>query len=84
MKTTRYYLAYRRIKNFACVEVHATSGQLLVYLEVGPDTVALEEGFSRDVRKIGHFGTGDLELRIGSIADLERAKPLVERSYDAS
>ena len=22
MKTTLYYFAYRRIKNFACVEVH--------------------------------------------------------------
>lgn len=84
MKTLRYYLAYRRIKNFACVEVHGQSGELLVFLKVDPRTVALEEGFSRDVSEIGHFGTGDLELRVSSAADLERAKPLIERSYDAS
>jgi predicted transport protein len=36
------------------------------------------------VREIGHFGTGDLEVRIDSLDDLERAKPLIERSYDAS
>ena len=66
------------------MEVHPQSGQLLVFLKVNPDDVALEDGFTRDVRKIGHFGTGDLEMRIGSSADFERAKPLLERSYDAS
>jgi predicted transport protein len=84
MKTTRYYLAYRRIKNFACVEVHAQTGQLLVFPKVNPDDVELEDGFTRDVREIGHFGTGDLEVRIDSLDDLERAKPLIEKSYDAS
>ncbi len=83
MKTTLYYLAYRRIKNFACVEVHPQTGQLLVFLKVNPDEIELEDGFSRDVRKIGHYGTGDLEVRLGSPADLERAKPLIEMSYDA-
>lgn len=84
MKTTQYYFAYRRIKNFACVEVHPQTGQLLVFLKVSPDEVELEEGFARDVREIGHFGTGDLEIRIDSLDDLERAKPLIEKSYDAS
>ncbi len=84
MKTTRYYLAYRRIKNFACIEVHPSTGELLIFLKVNPDTVAIEESFTRDVRKIGHFGTGDLEVRISSTDDLEHAKPLIEKSYDAS
>jgi predicted transport protein len=84
MKTTQYYFAYRRIKNFTCVEVHPQTGQLLVFLKVNPDEVELEEGFARDVREIGHFGTGDLEVRIDSLEDLERAKPLIEKSYDAS
>jgi predicted transport protein len=84
MKTTRYYLAYRRIKNFACVQVHPQTGQLLLFLKVNPDDVAIEEGFARDVREIGHQGTGDLEVRLESLDDLERAKPLIERSYDAS
>lgn len=84
MKTTRYYLAYRRIKNFACVEVHPQTGQLLVFLKVNPGDVDLEEGFARDVSAIGHFGTGDLEVRIDSLDDLERAKALIEKSYDAS
>ncbi len=39
---------------------------------------------SRDVRKIGHFGTGDLKVTSSSEADFERAKPLFGVSYDAS
>lgn len=83
-KVTQFYLAYRRIKNFACVEVRPTLNQLKMFLKLDPDTIDLEEGFSRDVRKIGHFGTGDLELTIGSHDDLERAKPLILRSYEES
>ena len=83
-KVTQFYLAYRRIKNFACVEVRPTLNQLKMFLKLDPDTVDLEEGFSRDVRKIGHFGTGDLELTIGSHNELERAKPLILRSYEDS
>lgn len=81
-KVLKYYFAYRRLKNFACVEVHPQSRNLLVYLKVNPEDVDLIEGFSRDVRHIGHFGTGDLELRISSQEDLDRAQSLLQRSYE--
>ncbi|MFL0460975.1 DUF5655 domain-containing protein [Kytococcus sedentarius] len=83
-KQLKHYVAFRRLKNFACVEVHPQNANLLVYLKVDPDTVALAEGFTRDMRGIGHFGTGELEVRIRSAEDLERAKPLLERSYESS
>ncbi|MBN1122215.1 MAG: DUF91 domain-containing protein [Anaerolineae bacterium] len=81
-KTLKVYFAYKRIQNFACVEVHTWDQELLVFVKVNPDDVELEEGFTRDVRQIGHFGTGDLEIRISSHADLERAKPLIIASYE--
>jgi predicted transport protein len=84
-KTTRKnYFAYKRLKNFACVEVHPQSRALLVYLKVDPDLVELEPGFSRDVRNIGHFGTGSLELRMRGSADLHRSESFLRSSYDAS
>ena len=83
-KTLQLYIAFRRIKNFACVEVRPQLGALRVYLKVDPGTVELEDGFARDVSQIGHFGTGDLELTIRSHADLERAKPLILKSWEAS
>lgn len=84
VKVTDYYVAFRRIKNFACVEMRNQLGKILVYAKVDPDTVDLQPGFTRDVRKIGHFGTGDLEITIASLADLEKAKPLLDRAYHES
>lgn len=84
-KTTRkLYFAYKRLKNFACVEVHPHSQALLVYLKVDPDSIELEPGFSRDVRNIGHFGTGNLELRVKNAEDLAKSEPYLRMSYDAS
>jgi predicted transport protein len=76
------YIAFRRLKNFASVVMYPN--KMLVMLKLDPGTVALEEGFSRDVREIGHWGTGDLELTVRTLADLEKAKPLLERSYTES
>jgi predicted transport protein len=78
------YFAYKRLRNFACVEVHPRDHSLLVYLKVLPDSVDLEDGFTRDVRSIGHFGTGDLEIRIRDRTHLERASDSLLRSYQAS
>lgn len=85
-KETDFYFAFRRIKNFACVEVHPTKGKLTVFVKVDPDGVDLADhkNFLRDVRKIGHFGTGDLEMSVLSDRDLERAKPFLLQSYEAS
>ena len=86
LKTLAYYLAFRRIKNFACVELRVQKGHLLVFVKVDPGKLdlAANKGFLRDMRKIGHYGTGDLEITIGSDDDLERAKPHLLASYEAS
>lgn len=83
-KTNLDYIAYRRLKNFACVEVHTQPAKLSVFLKVDPTSQPLESGFSRDVREIGHFGTGDLELTIKGMEDFEKAKPLIQQSYEGS
>jgi len=78
-KRLKLYTAFRRLKNFACVIVY--TNRMLVTLKLDPASISLEEGFSRDMSQIGHWGTGDLELTIRTLADLDRAKPLLERSY---
>ena len=83
-KTLLFYLAFRRIKNFACAEVKPQLGVVRLYLKIDPATLTLEDGFTRDVTLIGHYGTGDLEVTLKSHDDLERAKPLIVQSYEAS
>lgn len=84
IKTLDNYIAFRRLKNFACVEVKPQIRHLKVFVKVDPDSIQLEPGFTRDVRNIGHFGTGDLEVIITDATTLEKAKPLMERSYDGA
>ncbi|TVL12697.1 MULTISPECIES: DUF5655 domain-containing protein [Shewanella] len=82
-KQLKLYGAFRRLKNFVCIIVLPKQDpklQLLVRLD--PKTVDMEEGFSRDVSEIGHWGTGDLELTIRTSDDLEKAKPLIKRAAE--
>ncbi len=83
-RTLKLYFAYRRIKNFLCVEVHPQNHELLMFVKVDPDTVALEPGFSRDVSSIGHFGTGALELRVRDLDGLNKAQPFIAQSYESN
>lgn len=84
LKTLKFYYAFKRIKNFACVELRTQKKDLLVYVKVNPETIPLTKGFTRDVREIGHFGTGDLELTLRTPEDLEKATPLLKQSYENS
>jgi len=82
--TLQLYVAFKRIKNFACVEFRPTANKILIFVKVDPSTVQIKPGFTRDVSAIGHFGTGDLEITLTTADDLERAMPLIERSYGNS
>jgi predicted transport protein len=80
--TPKWYIAFKQIKNFCCVEIQYSQDKLLLYLKVDPATVDLTEDWARDVSQIGHYGTGDLELTITSMEDLEKAFPLIQQSYE--
>lgn len=77
----KLYIAYRRKRNFACVRVLNQSNVLKIYLNLDPDIVELDKSCMRDVRQIGHFGTGDLELTIQTDEDLDRFADLFAASY---
>ena len=53
-------------------------------VENDPDLVEIDHKFMRDVRQIGHFGTGDLEVTIKSESDIDDVFELFERSYQNS
>ncbi|MEM8615907.1 MAG: DUF5655 domain-containing protein [Pseudomonadota bacterium] len=80
----QFYTAFKRIKNFACVEVRPQRNVVRAYVKVDPDKVDLAQSFLRDVRNIGHFGTGDLEITISDAETLEGAKPYLQTSYENS
>ncbi|HUP91007.1 MAG TPA: DUF5655 domain-containing protein [Solimonas sp.] len=79
-KDLKLYVAFKRLRNF--VTVCFQRNNLLIFLHLAPDQVKPDNGFSRDVREIGHWGTGDLELTLRGLADLEKAKPLLLQAYE--
>jgi predicted transport protein len=81
-KTLKYYVAYKRIKNFVCIDLRPQKNHLLLYLKIDAGSVEPEDGFVRDVSNVGHWGTGDTELTIRNSDDLKKAEPLILRSYE--
>ncbi|MFB7273544.1 hypothetical protein [Streptomyces sp. NPDC056244] len=84
MRILRHYVAYRLMVNRASVVFRPANKVILVYLSIDPETVELQEGFTRDMRGIGHLGTGDLEVRITDATSLDRAGPLIRRAFEAA
>lgn len=78
----KLYTAFKKIKNIICVEVYQK--QILLHMRLNPDDIELEDGFTRDMRKVGHYGTGDLQIIIKSPEDIEKAKPLIDRAYNSN
>ena len=75
----KFYVAYKISQNIACMEVQ--KAKILLFLKLDPETAPGPAGISRDVSKIGHFGTGDLEITIKSERDVEAAAPFIEQAY---
>lgn len=83
-KELRLYAAFKRMKNFACVSPNPNLGTLYVWVKIDPQTVELEENFTRAVNNVGHWGTGDLEIKIKNKDDLKKAETLILQSYEAN
>lgn len=79
-KDLKLYVAFKRLRNFVCVGFKKEA--IFVWLKLDPTTINLEAGFSRDVRQIGHWGTGDVEILIKNHADLDKAKALIQKAYE--
>jgi predicted transport protein len=80
-KELRLYAAYKRLKNFATVVLHRKNS-LLLYLHVDPAKAVQVLPNARDVTNIGHWGTGNLEVVLTSLADLDAAKPWIAAAYE--
>jgi predicted transport protein len=78
-KAGKIYIAYQHSKNFC--EVSILTKELHIWLDVKPDEIDDPYHLSRDVSKIGHHGTGNLEVRLSEISQLDKVMNLVEQSY---
>ena len=76
----KYYIAYKLTQNFVCMEIKKS--KVLLYLKLDPGQVGELPRNARDVREIGHYGTGDLEVTVTSADDVDSAQALVRLAFE--
>lgn len=76
--TLKLYTAFKKIKNFSTIEVYHT--KLIIHFKLNPDEYELDTNL-RDMREIGHWGSGDLQLILSNKNDIDRAKKLLNEAY---
>lgn len=78
-KANKHYIGYKHGKNFCEVNIQSTSLKLWLDIPIADLTDPLT--LVRDVSSIGHHGTGQVELRLTTLADLDKIMALVSQSY---
>ncbi|GBU25198.1 hypothetical protein R83H12_01839 [Fibrobacteria bacterium R8-3-H12] len=75
----RYWSFKKNSKYFVGVQLR--KNEVVLMLELDLKRNEIEEGFTRDMRKINAFAPGNLEIRIENERDLKKAKQLIKRAY---
>jgi len=76
----KYYISYKTSQNFVCLE--AMKDKIKLFLKLNPIDHAPLPPQARDVTKIGHSGTGDLEFILTNENDLDNAKKYIKLSFE--
>lgn len=76
----KLYISYRHGKNFCEVQVMGRSG-LKLHLDIPYETLDDPYNIARDVSTIGHWGTGDTEVKLDSVEETEYVLNLIEQAY---
>ncbi|MBI9108345.1 MAG: hypothetical protein JEZ04_16485 [Spirochaetales bacterium] len=76
----KHYIAYKISQNFVCMEVQKS--KILLFLKIDPNTIIDMPDNCRNVRNIGHYGTGDFEVTVSNEADAEAAKEFIRLSFN--
>ena len=75
----KLYVSYRYGRNF--VEVEVQNRQIKLFLDIQYTELSDPRGMARDVSEIGHWGTGDTEVKVQRKEDLDYILELIEEAY---
>lgn len=76
----KFYIAYKSSKNIVCME--AKGKNIKLFVKLNPSEVTEPPKSYRDVSKIGHYGTGDVEFTISTPEQFEETKRFIELAYN--
>jgi predicted transport protein len=78
-KATKNYIAFRHGKNFC--EVWVQASKLKIWIDMPPGEGKDPFHITRDVSKVGHWGTGDLEVTLEDETQLDQVMDVIEQAY---
>lgn len=78
-KPNKIYVSYKHGKNFC--EVRPQSKEIKIWLDIPYSDLDDPKKLSRDVSKVGHYGTGDVETKLANLSKLDDVMYLIEQSY---
>lgn len=78
-KPNKIYISYKHGKNFC--EVRPQSKEIKIWLDIPYGDLDDPKKLSRDVSNVGHYGTGEVETKLGNLSELGDVMYLVEQSY---
>jgi len=76
----KFYVAYKASQNIVCME--AKNKNIKLFIKLKPSEITEPPTTYRDVSKIGHYGTGDVEFTISSETEFEEVKRFIEMAYN--
>ena len=78
-KPNKIYISYKHGKNFC--EIQPQSNSLKIWLDIPSSELDDPDKLTRDVSKVGHHGTGQVETKLSALSELEKIMFLIEQSY---
>jgi len=76
----KQYIGFKLSTNF--LEVVPLASELKLYLDISAGELDDPSGAARDVSGVGHWGTGDVEVRLSTADQLEGVMALVRQAFD--
>lgn len=78
-KPNKIYISYKHGKNFC--EIRPQSREVKIWLDISFSELDDPKKLSRDVSQVGHYGTGEVETKLGNLSELDDVMYLIEQSY---
>lgn len=78
-KAGKIYIAYSHGKNFC--EIRPQQKELVIWLDISHGELNDPYKLAKDMSNKGHHGTGEVEVRISELSDVDKVNELIKQSF---
>jgi predicted transport protein len=75
----KFYIAYKMTQNFVCIQT--AKNKVTLFLKLDSKEIEALPPNGRDVSNIGHYGTGNFQLVLKDVSEVNSAKLYIEKAF---